>query len=113
MDADLPTVIGETNQASSPTAYLLGALAGFGVAFLYDTLAPQFGVRIDAVTAVARCSTDRCGLIGMEGASPERMDIVVEIEVSTTDPPDRTRRDVRGVARTVPDLPHAPAPQDG
>ena len=46
-DADLPTVIGGTNQAPSPTAYLLGALAGCGVAFLNDTLAPQFGVRID------------------------------------------------------------------
>jgi uncharacterized OsmC-like protein len=84
-DADLPTVIGGTNQAPSPTAYLLGALAGCGVAFLHDTLAPQFGVRIDALTAVARCSTDLRGLIGMDGASPELGDIAIDIEVTTPD----------------------------
>ena len=74
-DADLPTVIGGTNLAPSPTAYLLGALAGCGVAFLNDTLAPQFGVRIEGITAVARCSTDLRGLLGMDDASPELMDI--------------------------------------
>jgi uncharacterized OsmC-like protein len=88
-DADLPAVIGGTNQAPSPTAYLLGALAGCGVAFLQDTLAPQFGVRIDAITGVARCSTDLRGLIGMDGASPELMDIALDIEVTTSDPGDR------------------------
>jgi len=89
-DADLPTVIGGTNVAPSPTAYLLGALAGCGVAFLHDTLAPQFGVRIDGITAVARCGTDLRGLIGMDGASPELMDIELEIEVSTPDPEEKT-----------------------
>ena len=84
-DADLPTVIGGTNQAPSPTAYLLGALAGCGVAFLYDTLAPQFGVRIEAITAVARCATDLRGLIGMDDASPELMDLALDIEVTTPD----------------------------
>jgi len=88
-DADLPTVIGGTNSAPSPTAYLLGALAGCGVAFLYDTLAPQFGVTIEAITAVARCSTDLRGLIGMDGASPELMDLRLDIVVTTTDPADR------------------------
>jgi uncharacterized OsmC-like protein len=88
-DADLPAVIGGTNQAPSPTAYLLGALAGCGVAFLYDTLAPQFGVTIEGITAVARCSTDLRGLIGMDGASPELMDLALDIEVTTSDPADR------------------------
>lgn len=88
-DADLPTVIGGTNAAPSPTAYLLGALAGCGVAFLYDTLAPQFGVRIDGITAVARCSTDLRGLIGMDGASPELDDLALDIEVTTSDSGDR------------------------
>jgi uncharacterized OsmC-like protein len=88
-DADLPAIIGGTNQAPSPTAYLLGALAGCGVAFLNDTLAPQFGVRIDAVTAVARCSTDLRGLIGMQDASPELMDLTIDIEVTTPDTGDR------------------------
>ena len=88
-DADLPAALGGENLAPSPTAYLLGALAGCGVAFLQDTLAPQFGVRIDTITAVARCSTDLRGLIGMDGASPELMDIALDIEVTTSDPGDR------------------------
>ena len=52
-DADLPATLGGENLAPSPTAYLLGALAGCAVAFLNDTLAPQFEVAIDDVTAVA------------------------------------------------------------
>ena len=43
-DADLPAALGGENLAPSPTAYLLGALAGCGVAFIHDTLAPQFDV---------------------------------------------------------------------
>jgi uncharacterized OsmC-like protein len=89
-DADLPTVIGGTNQAPSPTAYLLGALAGCGVAFLNDTLAPQFGVRIDAITATARCSTDLRGLLGFDGVSPELGDIELTIEIDTPDPESKT-----------------------
>src|SRR3954468_1194443 len=57
-DADLPVALGGENLAPSPTAYLLGALAGCGVAFINDTLAPQFDVSIDDVTAVVRCSAD-------------------------------------------------------
>ena len=89
-DADLPTVIGGTNLAPSPTDYILGALAGCGVAFLNDTLAPQFGVRIDGITATARCSTDLRGLLGMDGASPELMDIELDIEVTSPDPEEKT-----------------------
>ena len=89
-EADLPTVIGGTNGAPSPTAYLLGALAGCGVAFLHDTLAPQFGVRIDGITATARCSTDLRGLLGLDDASPELNDIELTIEVQTSDPDTRT-----------------------
>jgi len=58
-DADLPPILGGENLAPSPTAYLLGALAGCAVAFLNDTLAPQFEVDITDVTAVARCSSTR------------------------------------------------------
>jgi uncharacterized OsmC-like protein len=89
-DADLPTVIGGTNLAPSPTAYLLGALAGCGVAFLNDTLAPQFGVRIEGITATARCSTDLRGLLGMDDASPELMDLELDIEVTSPDPEEKT-----------------------
>ena len=38
--SDLPEPIGGTNQALSPTALLLGALAGCAVVFIRDTLAP-------------------------------------------------------------------------
>ena len=89
-DADLPAAIGGTNLAPSPTAYLLGALAGCGVAFLYDTLAPQFDVRIDAITAVARCSTDMRGLLGIDDASPELGDIAIDIQITTSDGDDKT-----------------------
>ena len=89
-DADLPASIGGSNLAPSPTAYLLGALAGCGVAFLHDTLAPQFGVRIESVTAVARCSTDMRGLLAIDDASPELMDIELEIEVTTPDGEEKT-----------------------
>lgn len=89
-DADLPAALGGENLAPSPTAYLLGALAGCAVAFLHDTLAPQFDVRIDAVTAVARCSSDARGLLGMDGASPELSDIAIDIEVTSPDPEAKT-----------------------
>ena len=88
-DADLPAAIGGTNLAPSPTAYLLGALAGCGVAFLYDTLAPQFGVQIDGITAVARCSTDLRGVLGMDDASPELGDLAIDIEITTPDGRDK------------------------
>jgi uncharacterized OsmC-like protein len=89
-DADLPVALGGENLAPSPTAYLLGALAGCGVAFLHDTLAPQFGVRIDGITAIARCSTDLRGLLGIDGASPELGDIALDIQISTPDGDEKT-----------------------
>src|SRR5688500_14720478 len=89
-DADLPAAIGGQNLAPSPTAYLLGALAGCAVAFLNDTLAPQFGVRIDAITAVASCASDARGLLGMEDASPELGDIAIDIDVTSPDPESKT-----------------------
>ncbi len=89
-DADLPASIGGTNLAPSPTAYLLGALAGCAVAFLNDTLAPQFGVRIDAITAVARCPTDLGGLLGIDGVSPELATIELDVEVTTPDGDEKT-----------------------
>jgi uncharacterized OsmC-like protein len=89
-DADLPAALGGQNLSPSPTAYLLGALAGCAVAFLHDTLAPQFGVRIDALTAVASCASDARGLLGMDDASPELADIAIDIEVTSPDPAAKT-----------------------
>jgi uncharacterized OsmC-like protein len=88
-DADLPPTLGGENLAPSPTAYLLGALAGCAVAFLRDTLAPQFGVELDDVTAVAAARSDARGLLGMDGASPDLGELTLDIRVSSTSPADR------------------------
>jgi uncharacterized OsmC-like protein len=88
-DADLSGVLGGENLAPSPTAYMLGALAGCAVAFLRDTLAPQFGVEIDDVTAVAGASSDLRGLLGIDGAAPSLTDLKLDIQVVTGSPADR------------------------
>jgi len=88
-DADLPAALGGENLAPSPTAYLLGALAGCAVAFLHDTLAPAFGVQIDDVTAVARASSDARGLLGLDGVAPDLADLALDIKVSSPSPKNR------------------------
>ena len=82
--ADLPPALGGTGSAPSPTQYLLGALAGCAVAFIYDTLAPQSGITVDDLTVVARCRTDARGLLGIEGATPDLEEIELEISVATS-----------------------------
>ena len=57
--ADLPAMLGGTNEAPSPTAMLLGALAGCAAVFIKDTLAPQLGVRVEAVEATASATSAR------------------------------------------------------
>ncbi len=89
-DADLPASLGGENLAPSPTAYLLGALAGCAVAFLRDTLAPRFDVELDDVTAVARCSSDLRGLLGMDDVPPDLGEIELDIKVSSSSPRERT-----------------------
>ena len=88
-DADLPATLGGENLAPSPTAYLLGALAGCAVAFLHDTLAPRFDVEITDVTAVAKCSTDQRGLLALDDVAPDLTDLALEIKVSSPSPQDR------------------------
>jgi uncharacterized OsmC-like protein len=88
-DADLPASLGGENLAPSPTAYLLGALAGCAVAFLHDTLAPRFDVRIDDVTAVARCTSDLRGLLGMDGVAPDLGELALDITVASSSPKER------------------------
>jgi len=88
-DADLPAVLGGENLAPSPTAYLLGALAGCAVAFLHDTLAPQFDVDIDDVKAVASAAADHRGLLAIDGVKPDLGDLALSIEVSSSSPSDR------------------------
>jgi uncharacterized OsmC-like protein len=91
-DADLPPAVGGENSAPSPTAHLLGALAGCAVVFIHDTLAPQLGLQLDDVSAVARCTADARGLLGMDGAVPDLGDVEVEIHVVSPEPADRLQR---------------------
>jgi uncharacterized OsmC-like protein len=84
-EADLGPAIGGGNKAPSPTAYLLGALAGCAVAFIADTLAPQLGLQIDGITAVARCRTDSRGLLGMPGAIPDMTDIELDVTIASNE----------------------------
>jgi uncharacterized OsmC-like protein len=88
-DADLPGVLGGENLAPSPTAYLLGALAGCAVAFLRDTLAPQFGVELDDVTAIASAASDLRGLVGVDGAAPDLTGLKLDVTISSRSPQDR------------------------
>ena len=82
-DADLGRAVGGENLAPSPTAYLLGALAGCAVAFLCDTLAPLFEVTLDDVQATASCRADLGGLLGIKGRSPALEDVRLEIVVQS------------------------------
>lgn len=83
--ADLPAPLGGTNQAPSPTALLLGALAGCAVVFVQDTLAPMLGMRINGVEATVKCETDARGLLGMDGAQPDLRNLTLEVNVDSPD----------------------------
>jgi uncharacterized OsmC-like protein len=88
-ETDLGPAVGGENLAPSPTAYLLGALAGCGVVFLRDTLAPEFGVTVAAAEATASCRADLGGLLGLDGTSPALEQIRLEVRVTSSDPSDR------------------------
>lgn len=90
--ADLPSPLGGSNQAPSPTALLLSALAGCAVVFIRDTLGPQLGVTIESVAATASCEVDSRGLLGMEGAEPDLGGIVIDIRVVSPDGEDGVNR---------------------
>jgi uncharacterized OsmC-like protein len=83
--ADLPPALGGRNEAPTPTALLLGALAGCAVVFVRDTLAPQLGITVTAVDATARCETDARGLLGIGGAEPDLGGVSLEVSVETPD----------------------------
>jgi uncharacterized OsmC-like protein len=85
-DVDLPAAVGGGNQAPSPTAYLLGALASCAVAFIADTLAPQFDVRIEELSAEAHCTTDLAGLFGLDGRDPRLNSVTLDISLRSPSP---------------------------
>ena len=83
--ADLPPALGGTNEAPSPTALLLSALAGCAVVFVRDTLAPQLGVQVDAVDVTVRCERDARGLLGIDGAQPDLRKVTLEVTIQSPD----------------------------
>lgn len=90
--ADLPAALGGSNEAPSPTALLLSALAGCAVVFVRDTLAPQLGIRVDAVGATVRCETDARGLLGLAGTEPDLRHMSLEVSVKSPDGQDAVNR---------------------
>jgi uncharacterized OsmC-like protein len=88
---DMPLPLGGENKAASPTAMLLGALAGCAAVFIRDTLAPQLGLRVDSVHAEVTCKTDFRGLLGMPGAVPDLQDLEINIEIHSPDPEDKVQ----------------------
>jgi uncharacterized OsmC-like protein len=87
-DSDLPQAVGGRNESPSPTAYLLGALAGCAVAFIHDTLAPQFDVDLTELSATATCTTNLGGLLGVEGTTPDLQNLRIEISMTSASPSD-------------------------
>jgi uncharacterized OsmC-like protein len=90
--ADLPPALGGENLAPTPTALLLSALAGCAIVFVRDTLAPQLGIRVDAVAATVRCETDARGLLGLGGADPDLRGVSLEVSIESPDGADAVAR---------------------
>lgn len=88
---DLPPTLGGENKAASPTALLLGALAGCAAVFIRDTLAPQLGVRVDAVQAEVKCRADFRGLLGMPGALPDLETLELNIQIQSPESDDKVQ----------------------
>jgi uncharacterized OsmC-like protein len=89
---DMPVPLGGTNEAPSPTALLLSALAGCAVVFIRDTLAPQLAVTVDAIEATAECVTDARGLLGMNGVAPDLSNVGLTIAIQSPEDEDAVRR---------------------
>ena len=100
---DMPVPLGGTNEAPSPTALLLSALAGCAVVFIRDTLAPQLGVTVDAIEATAQCETDARGLLGMNSVAPDVRNVGLTIAIQSR----KTR--MRFVGSTKPGRSAAPS----
>ena len=100
---DMPVPLGGTNEAPSPTALLLSALAGCAVVFIRDTLAPQLGVTVDTIEATAQCETDARGLLGMDSVAPDVRNVGLTIAIQSR----KTR--MRFVGSTKPGRSAAPS----
>jgi len=90
--SDLPPSLGGTNTAPSPTAFLLSALVGCSVVFIRDTLAPQLGVQVESVEAVAQCEADFRGALGMDGVASDLQNIQLTIKVQSSDDEEKVQK---------------------
>jgi uncharacterized OsmC-like protein len=88
---DLPPTLGGENKAASPTALLLGALAGCAAVFIRDTLAPQLGMRVGSVQAEVKCKADFRGLLGMPGAIPDLDNLELNIQIQSQESEDQVQ----------------------
>lgn len=88
---DLPAPLGGTNQAPTPTALLLSALAGCAVVFIRDILGPQLGVNVEGVSATAQCAADNRGLFGLEGATADLSNFQLAVQIQSRDPEAKVR----------------------
>lgn len=89
--ADLPAPLGGTNQAPTPTALLLSALASCAVVFIRDILAPHTGVNVEGVSATAQCEADNLGLFGLDGAAPDLYNFQLAVQIESRDPEAKVR----------------------
>jgi len=78
---DVPPPFGGTNQAPSPAALLMGSLAGCAALFIKDTLAPQYGVTVEAVEATVSCTVDGRGAFGLAESIPDLQEMAITIQI--------------------------------
>ena len=90
--SDLPPSLGGTNTAPGPTAFILGALVGCSVVFIRDTLAPQLGVQVESVEAVAQCEADFRGALGIEGVASDLQNIQLTVKVQSSDDEEKVQK---------------------
>jgi len=89
---DVPPVFGGTNEAPSPAALLLGSLAGCAALFIKDTLAPQYGVAVEAVEATVSCTADGRGALGMAESIPDFQDMAITIQIKSTENSEKVKQ---------------------
>ena len=85
---DLPQSVGGMGAAPSPLHFFLGSIAGCSAAVIKHTLAPEFGVAVDQVSATIRCTADDARLLGL-GSRPALADITIDISIDSASPVER------------------------